>query len=147
MAPVSITRVDLLTSSPFFDPERWHRLQAKLAERGRAQRGQRRAPDASAYPLAARVFNLTGGCGSIMQGAARRDRGGGRRLYRCGIYMKCRGSCHHNAVDDEALLTFTVRTLTKLVTAVRGRRQARGGRQEAGPDDRNGGAIPATGNP
>ena len=104
----------------FFDPERWHRLQAKLAERGRAQRGQRRAPDASAYPLAARVFDLTDGCGSIMQGAARKDRGGGRLLYRCGIYMKRRGSCHHNAVDAEALLTFTVRTLTKLVTAAGG---------------------------
>jgi hypothetical protein len=64
----------------FFDQARWERLQLKLAERGAAQRGRRRAPDDTAYPLAARVFDLTNGCGSIMQGAARTDRGN-RRLH------------------------------------------------------------------
>lgn len=105
----------------FFDPERWQRLQAKLEERGCAQRGKRRAPDATAYPLAARVFDMTDGCGSIMQGAVRKDRGGGRPLYRCGIYMKRRGACHHNAVDAEALLKFTVRTLARIVKTIGGR--------------------------
>lgn len=105
----------------FFDPDRWHRLQAKLAERGRAQRGKRRAPDAAAYPLAARVFDMTDGCGSVMQGAARKDRGGGRSLYRCGIYMKHRGACHHNAVDAEALLKFTLSTMARIVKTLGGK--------------------------
>jgi DNA invertase Pin-like site-specific DNA recombinase/uncharacterized protein (DUF2164 family) len=99
----------------FFDQARWERLQLKLAERGAAQRGRRRAPDDTAYPLAARVFDLTNGCGSIMQGAARTDRGNRRRLYRCGIYMKRRGECHHNSVDAEALLKFAVRTLAAIL--------------------------------
>ena len=104
----------------FFEPDRWNRLQAKLTERGAAQRSKRRASDPIAYPLASRVFDLTDGCGSTMQGAARKDRGKGRRLYRCGIYMKRRGECHHNTVDAEALLAFTVRTIAKLVSTLGG---------------------------
>ena len=109
----------------FFDADRWHRLQAKLAERGRAQRGKRRACDPNAYPLATRVFDLTGGCGSIMQGAARRDRGEGRPTYRCGAYMKRRGECHHNTVDAEALLRFAVGTIATIVKRAAGTEKLR----------------------
>ncbi|MBM4022132.1 MAG: hypothetical protein FJ284_07815 [Planctomycetes bacterium] len=105
----------------FFDPDRWHRLQAKLAEHGAAQRSKRRASDPGAYLLASRVFDLTDGCGSNMQGAVRKDRGKGLPLYPCGIYMNRRGRCHHNTVDAEALLKFTVRTIATLVTKVGGK--------------------------
>ena len=105
--------------------DRWHRLQAKLAERGRAQRGKRRAGDPNAYPLATRVFDLAGGCGSIMQGAARKDRGEGRPTYRCGAYMKRRGECHHNTVDAEALLRFAVGTIATIVKRAAGTEKLR----------------------
>ena len=109
----------------FFDNDRWHRLQAKLTERGQAQRGKRRASDPNAYPLATRVFDLTDGCGSIMQGAARRDRGEGRPTYRCGVYMKRQGECHHNTVDAEALLRFAVSTIATIVKRAAGMEKLR----------------------
>ncbi|MFM8893385.1 MAG: recombinase family protein, partial [Planctomycetia bacterium] len=103
---------------PLFDPERWHRLQENLAARGTAQRRKRKAHDPAAYPLTPFVFDMTCGCGGIMHGVVRKDRGTGRPLYRCSIYVKSAGAqCHHNNVDAEALLRFTTK---EIVTRLRG---------------------------
>jgi hypothetical protein len=109
-----------------FDPERWHRLQENLKSRGKSQRGQRRAHDPAAYPLTPNVFDLTNGCGGIMHGVVRKDRGEGRPMYRCSIYTKTQGAkCNHNNVDGEALLRFTARTLMTLMRRAVGRDKLR----------------------
>jgi hypothetical protein len=105
-----------------FDPDRWHRLQDNLKGRGSSQRGKRKAHDPAAYPLTPCVFDLTCGCGGIMHGAVRKDRGAGRPMYRCSIYTKTQGTkCHHNNIDGEALLQFTARTLVTLMQRAAGK--------------------------
>gem|GEM_PF-550114 len=109
-----------------FDPERWHRLQANLKARGTSQRGKRKAHDPAAYPLTPCVFDLTCGCGGIMHGVVRKDRGVGRPMYRCSIYTKTQGAkCNHNNIDGEALLQFTARTLVTLMRRVAGKDKLR----------------------
>ncbi|MFM7035786.1 MAG: recombinase family protein, partial [Planctomycetia bacterium] len=99
-----------------FDRDRWERLQRKLKERSGSQAGKRKASDPGAYPLAPRVFDLTNGCGSVMYGTVRKDRGNGRPIYRCGAYMKSQGQdYHHNTADGEALLQFTLQTIVASV--------------------------------
>ena len=95
-----------------FDEARWEEIQRKTEERGRTQRGIPRARDPSRYPLSCRLVDLTEGCGSILYGL----QNGGRSLYKCGRYMKTEGAeCASNAVDAEAMLRFTLRTLRQLV--------------------------------
>jgi DNA invertase Pin-like site-specific DNA recombinase len=109
-----------------FDPDRWHRLQEGLASRGTAQRGKRKAHDPAAYPLTPYVFDLTCGCGGIMHGVTRKDRGAGRPLYRCSIYTKSEGAqCHHNNVDAEALLRFTAKEIVTRLRTCAGRERLR----------------------
>jgi hypothetical protein len=109
-----------------FDPERWHRLQANLKARGTSQRGKRKAHDPAAYPLTPCVFDLTCGCGGIMHGVVRKDRGVGRPMYRCSIYTKTQGAkCNPNTIDAEALLQFTARTLVTLMRRVAGKDKLR----------------------
>lgn len=109
-----------------FDPERWHRLQENLKARGTSQRGKRKAHDPAAYPLTPCVFDLTCGCGGIMHGAVRKDRGAGRPMYRCSIYTKTQGEkCNHNNIDGEALLRFTARTLVTLMQRAAGKDKLR----------------------
>ncbi len=99
-----------------FEPERWERLQKRLTERSGSQAGKRKASDPGAYPLATRVFDMTDGCGSVMYGTVRKDNGAGRPFYRCGAYMKSQGQeCHHNNVDGESLLQFTLQTIVTCV--------------------------------
>jgi DNA invertase Pin-like site-specific DNA recombinase/plasmid stabilization system protein ParE len=109
-----------------FDRDRWERLQQKLKERSGSQAGKRKASDPGAYPLAPRVFDLTDGCGSVMYGTVRKDRGNGRPIYRCGAYMKSQGEqCHHNTVDAEALLQFTLQTIVMCVKRAGGAEKLR----------------------
>ena len=109
-----------------FDPDRWHRLQDNLKSRGSSQRGKRKAHDPAAYPLTPCVFDLTCGCGGIMHGAVRKDRGAGRPMYRCSIYTKTQGEkCNHNNIDGEALLRFTARTLVTLMQRAAGKDKLR----------------------
>ena len=97
-----------------FDPERWQRLQEDLESRGTSQRAKRRAADPAAYPLTSCVYDITDGCGGVMHGVVRKDRGAGKPLYRCSIYTKTQGAkCHHNNVPAEALLSFTMTTLVR----------------------------------
>ena len=109
-----------------FDRDRWERLQQKLKERSGSQAGKRKASDPGAYPLAPRVFDLTDGCGSVMYGTVRKDRGTGRPIYRCGAYMKSQGEqCNHNTVDAEALLQFTLQTIVTCVKRAGGAEKLR----------------------
>ncbi len=104
-----------------FDAERWQRLQEDLESRGMSQRAKRRAADPAAYPLTSFVFDMTDGCGGVMHGVVRKDRGAGKPLYRCSIYTKTQGAkCHHNTVPAEALLLFTMTTLVRNLRLVGG---------------------------
>jgi hypothetical protein len=94
-----------------FDAERWAAIQQQMDERGRGQRGIRRAKDPAKYPLACRLIDLTGGCGSVLYGRT----ASGRLVYTCGRYMRSDGSeCASNQVDAEAMLRFTLTTLRQL---------------------------------
>lgn len=95
---------------PMFAPDVWQDIQDQMDERSRDQKDVRRAKDPAKYPLASLVFDLTGGCGSIMYGIT----SGQRQLYKCGRYQRTAGAeCHHNSVDAEALLRLTMCTLTQ----------------------------------
>lgn len=129
-----------------FDPERWERLQEKLRARSTPESGKRKAKDPAAYPLTPRVFDLTDGCGSLMHGSIRQDRGPGTPLYRCARYMKSPRFCHHNNVNAEALLQFTLKTIAarvqraggaeKIRAALVARAKAAGSRSKAkSPED------------
>ena len=97
---------------PLYESDRWERLQEMSARRGSSQRGVPRAKDPSRYPLSTRLVDMTGGCGSILYGLTN----GGRPLYKCGLYMRTAGAeCESNAVDGEAMLRFTLKTLAELV--------------------------------
>lgn len=94
---------------PRFATDLFQDIQDQMDERSRNQRGVPRAKDPAKYPLGCRVFDLTEGCGSAMYGIT----SGQRRLYKCGRYQSTAGAeCHHNMVDAEALLRFTLRTLS-----------------------------------
>ena len=108
-----------------FDPERWERLQQKLRTRSTPESGKRKAKDPAAYPLTPRVFDLTDGCGSLMHGSIRQDRGPGTPLYRCARYMKSPRFCHHNNVNAEALLQFTLKTIATRVERAGGAEKIR----------------------
>jgi hypothetical protein len=129
-----------------FDPERWERLQEKLRARSTSESGKRKAKDPAAYPLTPRVFDLTDGCGSLMHGSKRQDRGPSTPLYCCARYMKSPRFCHHNNVNAEALLQFTLKTIAarvqraggaeKIRAALVARAKAAGGRSKAkSPED------------
>ena len=95
-----------------FDEARWEEIRRRTEQRGRTQRGIPRAQDPARYPLSCRLVDLTDGCGSILYGL----NNGGRALYKCGRYMRTEGAeCESNAVDAEAMLRFTLRTLRQLV--------------------------------
>jgi hypothetical protein len=95
-----------------FDPQRLDQIQAKLAERGRSQRGIPRAKDPAKYPLSGRVIDLSNGCGDLMYGVTQ----SGRPLYKCGRYMRTSGAeCDNNAVDAEALLRHILGSLLNSV--------------------------------
>lgn len=49
-----------------YDMEQWRDIQTQMQERGRTQRGIARAKDPARYPLACRLVDLTGGCGSVL---------------------------------------------------------------------------------
>ena len=87
--------------------------------------GKRKAKDPAAYPLTPRVFDLTDGCGSLMHGSIRQDRGPGTPLYRCARYMKSPRFCHHNNVNAEALLQFTLKTIATRVKRAGGAEKIR----------------------
>jgi hypothetical protein len=104
-------RVERQVGESQFDRERWAAIQQQMDERGQSQRGIRRAKDPARYPLACRVLDLTGGCGSVLYGRT----ASGRLVYTCGRYMRSDGAeCASNQVDAEALLRFTLRTLKQL---------------------------------
>ena len=68
--------------------------------------------DPAKYPLSCRVIDLTDGCGSVMYGRT----SGKRALYTCGRYLKLGGTaCSNNQVDAEALLRFTLSSMTEMV--------------------------------
>jgi hypothetical protein len=99
-------------SGPRFDAARWQEIRRRTRERGRTQRGVPRAPDPARYPLSCRLVDLTDACGSILYGLTN----GGRALYKCGRYMRTEGAeCASNAVDAEAMLRFTLKSIRQLV--------------------------------
>jgi hypothetical protein len=98
--------------APLVDGQRFEELRRQIEERGKNQRGVPRTKDPARYPLACRIVDLTDGCGAILYGR----RHGQRPIYVCGRYMRTEGAeCENNAVDGEALLRFTLRTLRQLV--------------------------------
>jgi recombinase/resolvase-like protein len=95
-----------------YDVGKWDAIQRQMDERGENQRGVARVKDPARYPLACRVVDLSGGCGSVLYGRTQQ----GRALYSCGRYMRTAGAeCHNNTIDAEALLRFTLKTLGQLV--------------------------------
>ncbi len=103
---------------PEYDPDKWHEIQRQMDDRGKNQRGIRRAKDPSKYPLSCIVFDLTDGCGAPMYGVT----SGQRRLYRCGRYMRTSGSeCNQNSVDGEALLKYVLNLLSRRIVGHGGR--------------------------
>jgi hypothetical protein len=105
-----------------YDPGKWQAIQAQMDERGQDQRGLARVKDAARYPLACRLVDLSDGCGSVLY--ARTSQG--RATYSCGRYMRTAGAeCHSNAVDAEAMLRFTLKTLRQLVERHGGRDRLR----------------------
>jgi len=101
-----------LSYEPKFEPDRWEKVQEQIRERGKSQQGLSKPRDPARYPLACRVIDLTDGCGSVMYART----SGKRRQYVCGRYMTSNGvECHHNNVDAEAMLRFTLGTLTELI--------------------------------
>ncbi len=102
-----------------YDNEKWQEIQSLTTRRGKAQRGVPRASDPAKYPLSCRVLDMTDGCGAVMYGSVH----GGRKLYKCGRYMRTSGAdCDNNAVDAEALLRVVLLSLRQLADRP-GRRQ------------------------
>ena len=122
---------------PLYDPAKFQEIQEQVAARSKAQKGIPRAKDPAKFPLAGRIFDLTDGCGSVMYGATN-----GKPLYKGGRYMRTSGAeCQHNSVDAEALLRFTLQTLTQPLQLLGGREklrqllEQRAAREEGPPDD------------
>ena len=106
-----IIRADL-GFEPLYNREKWLAVQDQLKARGRSQRGVPRAKDPAKYPMAGRVIDLSVGCHEVMYGRT----SGKRKLFACGRYLRTAGhDCHHNQVDADALLRFTLVTLRQLV--------------------------------
>jgi len=94
--------------APLVEEARFQEMNRKIERRGRTQRGVPRSKDPARYPLSCRIVDLTDGCGAMMHGQ--------RPIYVCGRYMRTEGDeCENNAVDGEALLRFTLKTLRQLV--------------------------------
>jgi Recombinase len=116
-----------------------------LAVRGKSQRGISRRRDPARYPLAMKIFDMTGGCGHPVYALT----SGNRPLYKCGRYLKTAGAeCKHNTVDGEAALAFLVNVLRQQVDLLGGRDELRRrltklveASQRAVPDEDEGGAI------
>ena len=105
-------RISKLVGEAQFDPAKWQAIQQQMDQRGQTQRGIARAKDPARYPLACRLVDLSDGCGSILY--ARTSQG--RAIYSCGRYARTAGAeCHNNAIDAEAMLRFTLKTLRQLV--------------------------------
>jgi len=92
---------------PVIAPEMFDECQRILDERGKNQRGIPKSKDLAKYPMSTRVFDM--GCAWPMYGRT----SGSRKVHECGLYLRD-GSCHHNAVDAEALLQFTWTTLRQV---------------------------------
>jgi hypothetical protein len=98
--------------APLFDEKRFQEMRLQIEERGKQQRGIPRTKDPARYPLSCRIADLTDGCGAVMYGRMH----GQRPIYVCGRYMRTEGGeCENNAVDGEAMLRFTLKTLRQLV--------------------------------
>jgi DNA invertase Pin-like site-specific DNA recombinase len=111
-----------LPCKPRFDPERWEKINAETKRRGRKQQGIPRTRDPARYPLSCRVYDLSADCNSIMYGHT----SGQRKLYTCGRYMRTGGAeCENNSVDAEAILHFSLATLTELVDRLGARDELR----------------------
>lgn len=111
MNPPSVVAEAPSGSPGHYDTAKWEQIQMETQRRGDSQRGIPRAKDPAKYPLSCRVVDMTDDCGSIMYGAVQ----SGRRLYKCGRYMRTAGAeCNNNAVDAEATLRFVLRTLEQL---------------------------------
>jgi hypothetical protein len=105
-------RITKQVADPEFDEAAWKSIQQQMDSRGKVQRGIRRAKDPAKYPLACRIVDLTGRCGSVLYGRICQ----GRAIYTCGRYMRTDGAeCASNSVDAEAMLRFTLKTLKQLV--------------------------------
>jgi hypothetical protein len=97
---------------PLLDSIRFVEMSRQMEERGKNQRGIPRTKDPARYPLSCRIADLTNGCGAVMYGRMH----GQRPIYVCGRYMRTEaGECENNAVDGEAMLRFTLKTLRQLV--------------------------------
>lgn len=95
-----------------YDKSKWEQIQRQLESRGKNQRGVPHVKDPARYPLACRLVDLTDNCGSIMYARSR----GKTPVYECGRYMRTEGAeCNSNAVDGEAMLRFTLKTIRQLV--------------------------------
>ncbi len=98
-----------------YSPDAWYQLQAIIDKRGQNQRGIPRSKDPTKYPLSCRVFDLTDNCGWTMIGSTY----GQRKVYTCGRYRKSEGAeCHHNVVDANALLSFTIADMQSKLAAI-----------------------------
>ncbi|MBI4305431.1 MAG: recombinase family protein [Chloroflexi bacterium] len=105
-------RIIRRTGGALFDEQRFEEMQRQIDERGKNQRGIPRTKNPARYPLACRIIDLTDNCGFPMYGRMH----GQRPIYVCGRYWKSAGTeCENNAVDGEAILRFTLKTLRQLV--------------------------------
>jgi len=116
--------------------EKFPEIQERSAAGAKSQKGVSRAKDPARYPLAGQAFDLTDGCGSLVYGVTN-----GKPLYKCGHYMRTVGAeCQHDSVEGEALLRFTLQTLTQPLHLLGGREklrqllEQRAAREEALPD-------------
>lgn len=111
-----------LPYDPQFELARWERIQAEIQKRSKVQRGIPRTRDPARYPLSCRVIDLTEGCKSVMYG----HRHGTHLVYTCGKYMATGGAeCENNTVNAEALLRFTLDTLSELTDRLGARERLR----------------------
>lgn len=91
---------------PLIDPEKFERIQKKIADRDCHQTGVPKCKTPDKYPLACRLIDLN--CGSLMYGRPN----SGRLLYACSSYMRTNGAeCDNNSVDAEAMLKFVMSTV------------------------------------
>jgi len=88
---------------PLVEPERWERIQEKLASRTNPQVRRPRSRSLEKYPLGTRVRCLDEGCGALMHGHKQH----GELKYICSRYEGSDGrECQHNTVSSERLFEF-----------------------------------------